>query len=40
MIARKEFRPEPLKLKTATPRLNYDPDLTAYDGLMGGESHD
>ncbi len=36
MIARKEFRPEPLKLETAAPRLDYKPDLAAYDGLMGG----
>ncbi len=36
MIARKEFRPEPLKLETAAPRLDYKPDLVAYDGLMGG----
>ena len=39
MIARKEFRPEPLKLKTAAPRLDYNPDLAAYDGLMGGEGN-
>ena len=36
MIARKEFRPEPLKLKGTAPRLHYDPSLTAYDGLTGG----
>ena len=36
MIARKEFHPEPLKLKGTAPRLHYDPNLTAYDGLMGG----
>ena len=36
MIARKEFRPDPLKLKRAGPQLGYNPNLTAYDGLMGG----
>ena len=39
MIARKEFRPEPLQLKDASPPLNYNPDLSAYDGLMGGEKN-
>lgn len=39
MIARKEFRPEPLALASAPPLLNYDPNLTAYDSLMGGEFH-
>lgn len=39
MIAKKEFRPEPLLLKTPTPQLHYDPKLTAYDGLTGGVSH-
>lgn len=38
MIARKEYRPDPLELLN-TPRLNYNPSLTAYDGLMGGEAH-
>ncbi len=37
MIARKEFRPEPLKLEIVAPRLDYNPNLAAYDGLMGGE---
>ena len=36
MIARKEFRPEPLELKIPAPKLGYDPNLTAYDGLTGG----
>ena len=36
MIARKEFRPKPLKLKTTAPQLDYNLDLAAYDGLMGG----
>lgn len=39
MIAKKEFRPEPLQLRTPTPQLHYDPKLTAYDGLTGGASH-
>jgi hypothetical protein len=40
MIARKEFHPEPLALSKSTPILNYHPDLSAYDGLMGGERHE
>ena len=36
MIARKEYRPEPVKLPTS-PALNYNPSLSAYDALMGGE---
>ena len=36
MIAKKEFRPEPLKLRDSTPAMNYNPDLTAYDILTGG----
>ena len=36
IIARKEFRPEPLELKIPAPKLGYDPNLTAYDGLTGG----
>lgn len=39
MIAKKEFRPEPLQLRTPTPQLHYDPKLTAYDSLTGGVSH-
>lgn len=38
MIARKEYRPDPLKLPSS-PTLNYNPDLAAYDGLMGGDTH-
>jgi len=38
MIAKKEHRPDPLKLSGA-PLLNYNPNLSAYDGLMGGEAH-
>ena len=36
MIAKKEYRPDPLRLGAA-PVLNYDPNLSVYDGLMGGE---
>ena len=36
MIAKKEYRPDPLRLGAA-PVLNYHPNLSAYDGLMGGE---
>ena len=36
MIAKKEFRPEALKLRADAPVMNYDPDLTAYDSLTGG----
>ncbi len=39
MIAKKEFRPKPLELRASTPKLRYDPNLTAYDGLTGGASH-
>lgn len=39
MIAKKEFRPRPLELRAPTPKLRYDPNLTAYDGLTGGASH-
>ena len=40
MLSRREFRPEPLKFRTPTPALNYNPNLTAYDGLTGGVGHD
>ena len=36
MIAKKEYHPAPLKLLTG-PVLNYRPNLSVYDGLMGGE---
>lgn len=39
MIAKKEFRPKPLELRTSAPQLCYNPNLTAYDGLTGGGSH-
>ena len=38
MIAKKEYHPDPLRLGS-TPVLNYNPNLSAYDGLMGGDSH-
>ena len=37
LIAKKERRPVPLKLPT--PALNYNPSLSVYDGLMGGDEH-
>ena len=37
MIAKKEYRPEPLKLISQAPALNYSPNLSAYDDLTGGE---
>ena len=40
MIAKKEYRPEPLKMISNAPVLNYNPNLSAYDGLTaGGEAH-
>ncbi|MPM42023.1 hypothetical protein SDC9_88685 [bioreactor metagenome] len=39
IIAKKEYRPEPLKLLSHAPTLNYNPNLSAYDGLTGGEQH-
>lgn len=39
MIAKKEFRPAPLKLRTETPELHYTPNLSAYDNLTGGVCH-
>ena len=37
MIARKEYRPEPLKLLNNAPVLDYRPNLAVYDGLRGGD---
>ena len=37
MITRREFHPRPLALTDNVPALNYSPNLSAYDGLMGGE---
>jgi hypothetical protein len=39
MIAKREYHPEPLKLLTSAPSLNYSPNLAAYDSLTGGEGH-
>lgn len=39
MMTRQERRPEPLHLTTSTPVLNYNPSLSAYDGLMGGDAN-
>lgn len=39
MISKKEYRPAPLKLLSNAPALNYNPNLSAYDGLTGGEAH-
>ena len=39
MIARKEFRPDPLRLDSNAPALHYHPDLSAYDALTGGGNH-
>jgi transposase len=36
-LTKKEQPPEPLTLGNATPRLNYIPNLSAYDSLTGGE---
>jgi hypothetical protein len=36
LIAKPEKYPQPLKLSTDTPTLNYQPDLSVYDGLTGG----
>ena len=36
MIAKPEYHPQPLKLVTEPPLLNYRPDLAVYDSLMGG----
>ena len=38
MVAKKEYRPDPLRL-TSGPMLNYNPNLSIYDGLMGGDAH-
>jgi len=38
MIAKKEYRPDPLKL-LGSPALHYNPNLSAYDGLMGGDAN-
>ena len=39
MISKREYRPIPLNLDSS-PVMNYSPNLSVYDGLMGGEAHD
>jgi transposase len=36
LISKPENHPQPLRLATEPPALNYRPDLTVYDGLTGG----
>ena len=36
LIAKKEYRPAPMVLRDS-PVMNYNPNLTAYDSLTGGE---
>jgi len=36
LITKPEHHPQPLKLTSAAPLLNYRPDLSVYDGLTGG----
>jgi hypothetical protein len=35
-IAKPENHPKPLELSAEAPMLNYQPDLSVYDGLTGG----
>jgi len=37
MISKPEYHPTPLMFSSKTPMLNYNPDLSIYDSLMGGE---
>lgn len=37
MISKAERHPHPLKFSADTPTIDYNPTLTAYDGLMGGD---
>lgn len=39
ILAKQEFNPKPLTLVCDAPVLNYQPNLSAYDGLMGGDYH-
>lgn len=39
IIAKKEYRPEPLKLTSEAPLLSYAPNLSVYDELTGGDIH-
>jgi len=36
LISKPESYPQPLQLSEASPLLNYNPDLSVYDGLTGG----
>lgn len=36
LISNPESYPQPLQLSEASPLLNYNPDLSVYDGLTGG----
>ena len=36
MISKKERHPAPLALGSSAPQLHYNPNLSVYDGLMGG----
>ena len=36
LIAKPENRPPPLQFASNPPQINYNPDLTVYDRLMGG----
>lgn len=38
MISKPESHPQPLRLDANPPLLNYIPDLSVYDGLVGGAS--
>lgn len=40
MIAKKEFRPMPLKLRIKEPKPGEAPDLKTYDALTGGVFHE
>jgi len=37
MISKMEHHPQPLAFPSQTPTIGYNPNLIAYDGLMGGE---
>ena len=39
MISRKEYHPEPLKVNSSV-MFSYDPDISAYDSLIGGDRHE
>lgn len=39
LISKREFHPEPLRFQTAVPQFHYDPSLSAYDSLTGGDTY-